>query len=79
MERNVKNNRMNEGKFAVYAVAGMFAIPLLAAVAVPGTLLTALCFAVPFAGAAYLCGTKMAAEGENCATERMESCAATAR
>jgi hypothetical protein len=64
MRGNTKNYGTNKANLAVYAVAATFAFPLIAAIAVPGTLLTALCFAVPFAGAAYLCGTKIGTMGE---------------
>jgi hypothetical protein len=48
----------------IYTIAGTFAIPLLAAFVVPGILATAICFTVPFVGAAYLCGKTLGALGE---------------
>jgi hypothetical protein len=44
-------------------VAGTFAISVLAAFVVPGTLTTALCFIIPFIGTAYLCGKTSASHG----------------
>jgi hypothetical protein len=48
----------------LYTIAGTFAIPLLAAFVVPGILATAVCFTVPFIGAAYLCGKTLGSFGE---------------
>jgi hypothetical protein len=52
------------GNALTYTVAATFALPLLAALVVPGTLLTAVCFTVPFIGTAYLCGKNLGTASE---------------
>lgn len=56
MGTNTANTNTKSDNAIVYTIAGTFAIPLLAAFVVPGILATAICFTVPFIGAAFLCG-----------------------
>jgi hypothetical protein len=63
----MRNNGVNTHKTngLTYAVAASFALPLIAALAMPGAFLTAICFAVPFVGVAYLCGKNLSPAAES--------------
>jgi hypothetical protein len=64
METNRGYAGTKSDNILVGTVACTFAIPLIAALVVPGTLATALCFAIPFIGAAYLCGKTSSSAAE---------------
>ena len=54
MECNNTNNRTKVNKLALYTVAGTIAVPLIAALFVPGIYLPLMGLTIPFVTAAFL-------------------------